>query len=135
MKEKLNLENLHIAAILLLVLPLFFISKNLVLGFLGVSLVFHIYLRMLKFSFAFVELFSRKLNTPESKSSIQAMLVLKTLGAILRVIFSSFLLFLLLKGAAISLLSVALGLIIFLLSLMLFGYFQNFKLGDSARNG
>lgn len=138
MRKEFSLENLHIVAVVVSSLLLYFlIGKKILLGFLGVSLVFHIYVRILKFSFAFVELFSRKI-TPvgvsglKSDSPFQGLLLLKTLGAILRVIVASFLLFLLIKGAAVSFLSILLGLVVFLLSLMSFGYFQNFKFANNA---
>ncbi len=147
--EKLNLANTHLVSILFSLIFIIFFFKALFLKFLLTALVFQIYLRVLNFSFVYIQGFSRNLhsqsisdqdtntqstssemssannNTQLPSEMINSVVTLKTIGSLSRAIFSAFLLFLLVKyfsiGASEILLAVA-GLII---SFIAYGYMNS----------
>ncbi|MFM7457662.1 MAG: hypothetical protein ACKO3R_03245 [bacterium] len=115
--EKLNLANTHLVSILFSLIFIIFFFKAIFLKFLLTALVFQIYLRVLNFSFAYIQAFSRNLHSQSTK----------IIGSLSRAIFSAFLLFLLVKyfsiGASEILLAVS-GLII---SFIAYGYISGRK--------
>jgi hypothetical protein len=147
--KKLNLANTHLVSILFSLIFIIFFFKALFLKFLLTALVFQIYLRVLNFSFVYIQGFSRNLhsqsisdqdtntqstssemssannNTQLPSEMINSVVTLKTIGSLSRAIFSAFLLFLLVKyfsiGASEILLAVA-GLII---SFIAYGYMNS----------
>lgn len=149
--EKLNLANTHLVSILFSLIFIIFFFKAIFLKFLLTALVFQIYLRVLNFSFAYIQAFSRNLHSqtisnqetntqsaisemssansnPQLPSEmINSVVTLKTIGSLSRAIFSAFLLFLLVKyfsiGADVILLAVS-GLII---SFIAYGYISSRK--------
>jgi hypothetical protein len=149
--EKLNLANTHLVSILFSLIFIIFFLKAIFLKFLLTALVFQIYLRVLNFSFAYIQAFSRNLhsqsisdqdtntqstssemssannNTQLPSEMINSVVTLKTIGSLSRAIFSAFLLFLLVKyfsiGASEILLAVS-GLII---SFIAYGYISSRK--------
>ena len=149
--EKLNLANTHLVSILFSLIFIIFFFKAIFLKFLLTALVFQIYLRVLNFSFAYIQAFSRNLHSqtisnqetntqsaisemssansnPQLPSEmINSVVTLKTIGSLSRAIFSAFLLFLLVKyfsiGASEILLAVS-GLII---SFIAYGYISSRK--------
>lgn len=149
--EKLNLANTHLVSILFSLVFIIFFFKAIFLKFLLTALVFQIYLRVLNFSFAYIQAFSRNLhsqsisdqdtntqstssemssannNTQLPSEMINSVVTLKTIGSLSRAIFSAFLLFLLVKyfsiGASEILLAVS-GLII---SFIAYGYISSRK--------
>lgn len=149
--EKLNLANTHLVSILFSLVFIIFFFKAIFLKFLLTALVFQIYLRVLNFSFAYIQVFSRNLhsqsisdqdtntqstssemnsannNTQLPSEMINSVVTLKTIGSLSRAIFSAFLLFLLVKyfsiGASEILLAVS-GLII---SFIAYGYISSRK--------
>ncbi len=149
--EKLNLANTHLVSILFSLVFIIFFFKAIFLKFLLTALVFQIYLRVLNFSFAYIQAFSRNLhsqsisdqdtntqstssemssannNTQLPSEMINSVVTLKTIGSLSRAIFSAFLLFLLVKyfsiGADVILLAVS-GLII---SFIAYGYISSRK--------
>ena len=150
--KKLNLANTHLVSILFSLIFIIFFFKAIFLKFLLTALVFQIYLRVLNFSFVYIQAFSRNLNsqsvsnqetntqnassemslvsnnnTQGPSEMINSVVALKTIGSLSRAIFSAFLLFLLVKyfsiGADVILLAVA-GLI---LSFIAYGYISSRK--------
>ncbi|MEB3314628.1 MAG: hypothetical protein VKK32_00235 [Candidatus Melainabacteria bacterium] len=149
--EKLNLANTHLISILFSLIFIIFFFKAIFLKFLLTALVFQIYLRVLNFSFAYIQAFSRNLhsqsisdqdtntqstssemnsannNTQLPSEMINSVVTLKTIGSLSRAIFSAFLLFLLVKyfsiGADVILLAIS-GLII---SFIAYGYISSRK--------
>jgi len=128
--KKLNLANTHLVSILFSLIFIIFFFKAIFLKFLLTALVFQIYLRVLNFSFVYIQAFSRNLNSQsisDQETNTQSVVTLKTIGSLSRAIFSAFLLFLLVKyfsiGASEILLAVS-GLII---SFIIYGYISSRK--------
>lgn len=136
--KKLNLANTHLVSILFSLIFIIFFFKAIFLKFLLTALVFQIYLRVLNFSFVYIQAFSSNLNSQsisDQETNTQSVVTLKTIGSLSRAIFSAFLLFLLVKyfsiGADVLLLAVS-GLII---SFIAYGYMNSRKWDDDAGNG
>ncbi len=128
--KKLNLANTHLVSILFSLIFIIFFFKAIFLKFLLTALVFQIYLRVLNFSFVYIQAFSSNLNSQsisDQETNTQSVVTLKTIGSLSRAIFSAFLLFLLVKyfsiGADVLLLAVS-GLII---SFIAYGYMNSRK--------
>jgi prepilin signal peptidase PulO-like enzyme (type II secretory pathway) len=128
--KKLNLANTHLVSILFSLIFIIFFFKAIFLKFLLTALVFQIYLRVLNFSFVYIQAFSSNLNSQsisDQETNTQSVVTLKTIGSLSRAIFSAFLLFLLVKyfsiGADVLLLAVS-GLII---SFIAYGYISSRK--------
>jgi hypothetical protein len=128
--KKLNLANIHLVSILFSLIFIIFFFKAIFLKFLLTALVFQIYLRVLNFSFVYIQAFSNNLHSQsisDQETNTQSVITLKTIGSLSRAIFSAFLLFLLVKyfsiGASEILLAVS-GLII---SFIVYGYISSRK--------
>jgi hypothetical protein len=155
--KKLNLANTHLASILLSSIFITLFSKTLFLTFLLTALVFQVYLRVLNFSFVYIQAFSKNLhsrtisnqetagrvaeqtsassemslasnnNTQRPSEMINNLVTLKTIGSLSRAIFSAFLLFLLVKYFSIGVTEILLALLGLLSSFIAYGYISNRK--------
>ena len=149
--EKLNLANTHLVSILFSLIFIIFFLKAIFLKFLLTALVFQIYLRVLNFSFAYIQAFSRNLhsqsisdqdtntqstssemssannNTQLPSEMINSVVTLKTIGSLSRAIFSAFLLFLLVKYFSIGASEVLLAVSGLIISFIAYGYISSRK--------
>lgn len=154
--EKLNLANTHLVSILFSLIFIIFFFKALFLKFLLTALVFQIYLRVLNFSFVYIQGFSRNLhsrtisnqetdghvaeqtsassemssannNTQVPSEMINSVVALKTIGSLSRAIFSAFLLFLLVKYFSIGADVILLAVAGLILSFIAYGYISSRK--------
>jgi hypothetical protein len=155
--EKLNLANTHLVSILFSLIFIIFFFKAIFLKFLLTALVFQIYLRVLNFSFAYIQAFSCNLHSQSisdqepdgrvaeqtSASSelslensnhtqlpsemINSVVTLKTIGSLSRAIFSAFLLFLLVKYFSIGADVLLLAVSGLIISFIVYGYISSRK--------
>lgn len=149
--ENLNLANTHLVSILFSLIFIIFFFKAIFLKFLLTALVFQIYLRVLNFSFAYIQAFSRNLhsqsisnqetntqnadsemslansNTQLPSEMINSVVTLKTIGSLSRAIFSAFLLFLLVKYFSIGTSEILLAISGLIISFITYGYISSRK--------
>ncbi|MFZ4084105.1 MAG: hypothetical protein ACOYK1_01005 [Vampirovibrionia bacterium] len=154
--KKLNLANTHLVSILFSLIFIIFFFKAIFLKFLLTALVFQIYLRVLNFSFVYIQAFSHNLHSQSisdqepdgrvaeqtSASSemssannnaqlpsemINSVVTLKTIGSLSRAIFSAFLLFLLVKYFSIGADVLLLAVSGLIISFIAYGYISSRK--------
>lgn len=155
--KKLNLANTHLVSILFSLIFIIFFFKAIFLKFLLTALVFQIYLRVLNFSFVYIQAFSNNLhsqsistqetdgrvaeqtsassemslasnNNPQRPSEmINSLVTLKTIGSLSRAIFSAFLLFLLVKYFSIGADVILLAVSGLIISFIAYGYISSRK--------
>lgn len=155
--KKLNLANTHLVSILFSLIFIIFFFKAIFLKFLLTALVFQIYLRVLNFSFAYIQAFSCNLHsqsisdqeadgrvaeqtsasselslensnhTQRPSEMINSIVTLKTIGSLSRAIFSAFLLFLLVKYFSIGASEILLAVSGLIISFIAYGYIINRK--------
>ena len=159
--KKLNLANTHLVSILFSLIFIIFFFKAIFLKFLLTALVFQIYLRVLNFSLAYIQAFSRNLhsqsisdqetngrvaeqtsasskmssannNTQLPSEMINSVVTLKTIGSLSRAIFSAFLLFLLVKYFSIGASEILLAVSGLIISFIVYGYISSRKWSCAA---